>query len=137
MITVVRRVPILASAWRVMQSRNVAGSIVQGQVDAGCARVPWSLGPAAAGGRMMHYAGLVLIGVCLAASGYLHAATAPEQAATAPEQKDAATAPQTSAGKPGAADKKNNSRRSKKSVTTFKPSERIGADSTVSFPVDI
>jgi len=79
---------------------------------------------------MMHYAGLVLIGVCLAASGYLHAATAPEQ-------KDAATAPQTSAGKPGAADKKNNSRRSKKSVTTFKPSERIGADSTVSFPVDI
>lgn len=78
---------------------------------------------------MMRYPGLVLFLVGLAAIGF-------PQAAPAQQQKDAETASQTNAGKTGAPDKKR-SRKSQKPVTTFKPSEKIRADSAVSFPVDI
>lgn len=76
----------------------------------------------------MRYPGVVLIMICLIAGGPLHAVAA--------QDKDAATASQTSTDKAGASDKKG-SGQSQKPATTFKPSERIRADSAVSFPVDI
>jgi len=77
----------------------------------------------------MRYPGVVLIMICLIAGGPLHAVAAQEH-------KDATTASQTSAGKAAASAKKG-SGQSQKPATTFKPSERIRADSAVSFPVDI
>ena len=89
----------------------------------GCGRGWWRLG-----GTVRRYPGLVLT-ACLAASGCVYAATTQEQ-------KDAAAAPRTDVAKPGATDN-NSARRSNKSATTFEPTEKIRADSAVSFPVDI
>lgn len=77
----------------------------------------------------MRLPGMVLIVICLLAGGPLHAATAQEP-------KDATTASKTNTGKAAASDKKG-SGPSRKPAATFKPSERIRADSAVSFPVDI
>lgn len=77
----------------------------------------------------MRLPGVVLIVICLVTGGSLHAAAAQES-------KDASSAPQTNAGKAAASDKKG-SGQSRKPAATFKPSERIRADSAVSFPVDI
>jgi len=78
---------------------------------------------------MMRYAGFIMLSVCLAASGAIYAAAAQEKggATAAPESGQ------------GAAGKQNQqpSRRPRKPVSTFKPTERIRADSAVSFPVDI
>lgn len=75
---------------------------------------------------MMRFAGLMIC-VCLAAGGYLHAA---------PDKDKAATTRETAAEKSGTKDQPG-ARRTQKPVKTFKPSERIRADSAVSFPVDI
>ena len=81
------------------------------------------------GDGVMRFPGMVLIVICLVAGGPLHAAAAQEP-------KDATMAPETNAGKAAASDK-NGSGQSPKPAATFKPSERIRADSAVSFPVDI
>jgi hypothetical protein len=78
---------------------------------------------------LMRYPVMVLISLCVAGGGYLHAETTQEQ-------KGKTTGPQASAAKPGLTDKKRD-QRSQKSATTFKPTEKIRADSAVSFPVDI
>jgi len=70
-----------------------------------------------------------MISACLFAGGFLYAAAAQDK-------EDVKKPGATAAGTPAAGDKKS-SRRSQKPATTFKPSERIRADSAVSFPVDI
>jgi hypothetical protein len=78
---------------------------------------------------MMRYAGLVLISFWLAASLLLPAVAAQDKGgAQAP--------PEAGMGTTGTQNQKLPPR-PRKPVTTFKPSERIRADSAVSFPVDI
>jgi hypothetical protein len=64
------------------------------------------------------------------------AVTGPLYALTAPEEKAAATAPETAPQK-RSAPVEQRPRQPAKPAATFKPSEKIGADSAVSFPVDI
>ena len=80
---------------------------------------------------MMRYSGLALILACIAASGNLYALTA-QDGRGAPTEQEAAAQKQNPA--PSA---KQRPQKTKKPAATFKPSERIGADSAVSFPVDI
>ena len=78
---------------------------------------------------MKHYSRLLVILSCLAACGNLYALSAEDE-------KEAATARESATGKrsPPA---KQSPRPARKPAATFKPSEKIGADSAVSFPVDI
>lgn len=78
---------------------------------------------------MMRYAGIVMVSVCLAATGAMYAAAVQEKggATAAPESGQAAAGKQNQP----------SSRRPRKPVRSFKPTERIRADSAVSFPVDI
>ena len=78
---------------------------------------------------MMRYTGLAVILACLTASGTLYALTAQDEKAAATERETAA--------QKRSAPVKPRPQKTKKPATTFKPSERIGADSAVSFPVDI
>jgi hypothetical protein len=71
---------------------------------------------------------VVMLG-CLAAIGSLHALTVEDE--KQPAQSTETTAEESS---PPA---KQSPRPRAKPATTFKPSEKIGADSAVSFPVDI
>ena len=78
---------------------------------------------------MKHYSRLLVILGCVAACGNLYALSVEDdtEAVTARE---------------GAAEKRSppaeqSPRPARKPAATFKPSERIGADSAVSFPVDI
>ncbi|MGB5261281.1 MAG: hypothetical protein WBO34_12260 [Gammaproteobacteria bacterium] len=83
------------------------------------------------GSIMMYYSRLAVILACIAASGSLYALTAPDDKAAATDRD---TDAQEQKPDPSA---KQNPRKAKKPATTFNPSERIGADSAVSFPVDI
>ena len=78
---------------------------------------------------MMNYSRLLVILGCMAAYGNLYALSVEED-------KEAATARESAAEKrsPPA---EQTPRPARKPATTFKPSEKIGADSAVSFPVDI
>ena len=78
---------------------------------------------------MIRYSTLVMILACMTATGNLYALTAEDGSETRPAQQ---AAPE----KPGRSPEQG-SRKSAKPAATFKPSERIGADSAVSFPVDI
>jgi hypothetical protein len=80
---------------------------------------------------MMRYSRLAVILACIAASGSLYALTAQDEKAAATDRDTAAQKQQSSTSV------KQRPRKAKKPATTFKPSERIGADSAVSFPVDI
>jgi hypothetical protein len=78
---------------------------------------------------MMRFMTLLMLLACIAATGQLYALTADDD-------RDAATVQQAepAQGKPPAG---TTPQQSAKPKDTFKPSERIGADSAVSFPVDI
>jgi len=78
---------------------------------------------------MMRYSRLALIFVCITATGTVYALTAQDE-------KDASTTRDTATQK-RSPPVKQSPKKTKKPATTFKPSERIGADSAVSFPVDI
>ena len=78
---------------------------------------------------MKRNATLVLILGCMLASGNLYALTAPDE-------KKAASSRETAEEK-HSPPVKQRPRQPAKPAATFKPSERIGADSAVSFPVDI
>ena len=80
---------------------------------------------------MMRYSGLALILTCIASSGSLYALEARDDKAAATGQESAAEKE-----KP-VPPVKQRPQNTKKPASTFKPSERIGADSAVSFPVDI
>ena len=80
---------------------------------------------------MMAFFKLLLILACLTACGSLYALTAPDEKAATTDQETAAEKQKPA---PSA---KPRPKKVKKPATTFKPSERIGADSAVSFPVDI
>ena len=80
---------------------------------------------------MMRYSTLAVFLVSLAASGTLYALTAQDEKTATTDRETAADKQKT------APSVKQTPRKTKKSATTFKPSERIGADSAVSFPVDI
>ena len=79
----------------------------------------------------MRYSRLAILLLSITASGTLYALTAQDGTAAATDQE--AAAPKQ---KP-APSAKPRPQKTKKPATTFKPSERIGADSAVSFPVDI
>ena len=72
---------------------------------------------------------LAVILACMTASGNLYALSAADDSKTKSAQQ---TEPEKSS-QPA----KQSTRQSAKPAATFKPSERIGADSAVSFPVDI
>ena len=77
----------------------------------------------------MRFLTLVVILVCMAATVNLHAeSTADKSEATTTQQ----TEPEKQS-----PPVKQAPRKTAKPATTFKPSEKIGADSAVSFPVDI
>ena len=79
----------------------------------------------------MHCFKLLVVLGCIAASGGLYALTAPDE-------KAAATGPETAAQKQQSSPSAEQSPpKAKKPAASFNPSERIGADSAVSFPVDI
>ncbi|MGB5339090.1 MAG: hypothetical protein WBO06_08355 [Gammaproteobacteria bacterium] len=78
---------------------------------------------------MMRYTILPVILGCLAATGPLYALTAQDE-------KDATTARETAAQK-RSPPVEQRPRQPAKPAATFRPSEKIGADSAVSFPVDI
>jgi hypothetical protein len=78
---------------------------------------------------MMRYSTLILILACMTATGNLYALSAADDSKTKSTQQ---TEPKKSS-QPA----KQGMRQSAKPAATFKPSERIGADSAVSFPVDI
>jgi hypothetical protein len=80
---------------------------------------------------MMRYSRLAVILACIAASGSLYALTAPDDKAAATDRGTEAR------GQKPDPSVKQSPRKAKKPAATFNPSERIGADSTVSFPVDI
>ena len=77
---------------------------------------------------MMRYTRLVVILTCMVAGGNLYAESAAD--------KSEATPPQTELEK-RSPPVKQSPRQATKPATTFKPAEKIGADSAVSFPVDI
>ena len=79
--------------------------------------------------NMMSYTRLVIIFVCMAASGNPYAQSAADNAEAAPTQQaepERRSPPAEQGPRPA-----------RKPAATFKPSEKIGADSAVSFPVDI
>jgi hypothetical protein len=78
---------------------------------------------------MGRYSKLIIILACMTATGNLYALTAEDDSETRPVQQAAPEKYGRSA--------EQGSRKSAKPAATFKPSERIGADSAVSFPVDI
>ena len=78
---------------------------------------------------MKHYSRLLVILGCVAACGNLYALSVEDD-------KEAATA-RESAPEKRSPPAEQSSRPARKPAATFKPSERIGADSAVSFPVDI
>jgi hypothetical protein len=78
---------------------------------------------------MKRNATLVLILGCMLVSGSLYALAAQDE-------KEAASPRETADGK-HRPPVKQRSQKPAKPAATFKPSERIGADSAVSFPVDI
>ena len=75
----------------------------------------------------MRCAALVVLWVCLAAGGLLQAAQ---------EKRDSPASPETT-GNTTAEPNRKKPRQSQKPAIDFKPSEKIRADSAVSFPVDI
>ena len=79
--------------------------------------------------NMMRYSTLLVMLGCMIATGTLYALTAPDE-------KDATTARETAAQK-RSPPVEQRPRQPAKPAATFKPSEKIGADSAVSFPVDI
>ena len=79
--------------------------------------------------KMMHYSILVTILGSMIASANLYAESAADKSDATPTQQ---TEPEKHS--PPA---KQAPRQATKPATTFKPSEKIGADSAVSFPVDI
>ncbi len=78
---------------------------------------------------MRRYSVLLFMLACQAASGNLYALTAQDEkkAASSRETADEKHRPPV----------KQRSQKPAKPAATFKPSEKIGADSAVSFPVDI
>jgi len=79
--------------------------------------------------KMMCYSKLLVILGCMAATGNLYALSAADDSEATTKQQ---TEPQKRS-----PPVKQSPRQSAKPAATFKPSERIGADSAVSFPVDI
>ncbi len=78
---------------------------------------------------MMRFSTLVVIFGCMVATMNLYAQSAVEDRKTTSTQRTQSDKQRTPATK--------SPRQPAKPAATFKPSERIGADSTVSFPVDI
>ena len=78
---------------------------------------------------MMRYSRLVVILTCMVAGGNLYAESAAD--------KSEATTTQQTEPEKQSLPVKQAPRKTTKPATTFKPSEKIGADSAVSFPVDI
>jgi hypothetical protein len=78
---------------------------------------------------MMRYSRLVVILTCIFVTGILYAESAADKS-------EVSTTPQTEPEK-HSPPVKQAPRQTTKPATTFKPSEKIGADSAVSFPVDI
>ena len=74
---------------------------------------------------------LVTVLACMTASGRLYALSAADDSKTAPQQ------PAPEEHSPPVKPRPSQSAKPAKPAATFKPSERIGADSAVSFPVDI
>ncbi|MGB5440453.1 MAG: hypothetical protein WBN90_12495 [Gammaproteobacteria bacterium] len=79
--------------------------------------------------KMMRYSRQVVLLTCMAASGNLYAQSAADDAEAAPTQQTQPATPSPPA--------KQSPRQTQKPAPTFKPSEKISADSAVSFPVDI
>ena len=73
---------------------------------------------------------LLMLSLCLAPPGTVHAAPEKPPAAGQTQQESSAREGASQEGRKSSA-------RSRKPAKTFKPSERIRADSAVSFPVDI
>ncbi len=78
---------------------------------------------------MMRIFLLILLLGCLAVTGGLHALAAEDE-------KEPVVSTETAAEKP-APPAKRSPRPARKPAATFTPTEKIGADSAVSFPVDI
>jgi hypothetical protein len=78
---------------------------------------------------MLRFITLITILTCMATTGTLYALSAAED-------RETTTSQQTESGK-HSPPVKQRPRQPAKPAATFKPSERIGADSAVSFPVDI
>ena len=80
--------------------------------------------------QMMRFLTLIVMLVCMTASGNLYAEPAADDSETTTTQ-------QTEEPEKHSPPVKQTPRKTTKPATTFKPSEKIGADSAVSFPVDI
>ena len=78
---------------------------------------------------MMHYSRLGVILTCMAVTANLHAESAVDKSEATPTQQAEPEKHSSPA--------KQAPRQAAKPAATFKPSEKIGADSAVSFPVDI